>query len=173
MVDVPTRNHNWFWAPNEDRLVYPLENLIEMYYTSVGRNCTLILGVVPDRDGLVPEADFRRYEEFGKEIRRRFGKPLAKTSGEGDVVELALPRPARIDHVSVMEEISQGERIRAYEVDGLTGASDWRRLCEGISVGHKRIERFAAVEVARIRLRCTKSVATPKIRELAVYHTAA
>ena len=173
MVDVPIRDHDWFWKPNRDDAVLSLDALIEMYYTSVGRNSTFILGGVPNRDGLIPEADFNRYAEFGKEVRRRFGSPFAQTSGEGEVVELELPKPARIDQVSVMEDITQGERVRAYEVEGHTGADNWTKLCGGTSVGHKRIERFSPVEVARIRFRATQSRATPKIRSLAVYDTGA
>ena len=57
--------------------MYELDALVEMYYNSVGRNCNLILGAAPGPDGLLPEADFRRCAELGREISRRFGKPLA------------------------------------------------------------------------------------------------
>ena len=43
-------------------------------------------------------------------------------------------------------------------------------LNNGISIGHKRIQQFKPVEVAKVRFRCTKSVATPKIRKMAVYN---
>ena len=56
-----------------------------MYYGSVGRGCNLILNGNIDRDGLVPEADMKRLKEFGDEIRRRFGKSVAETSGRGNV----------------------------------------------------------------------------------------
>jgi hypothetical protein len=36
-------------------------------------------------------------------------------------------------------------------------------------VGHKRIERFPAREIAALRLTVTESVETPRIRELAAY----
>ncbi len=170
MVDVPLRNHDWFWGPGREHTIYPLNSLVKMYYESVGRNCTLILGITPDRDGLVPDPDFRRIEEFGNEIRRRFGKALAKTKGKGDIVELTLRKPCVIDHVSIMEDIKHGERIRKYVVEAFIGGDKWQQLCDGHSVGHKRIQQFKSTEVAKIRLRCTESVATPRIRELAVYN---
>ena len=46
-----------------------------------------------------PKANLRHYAEFGREIRRRFEMPLGETSGEGEVVELKLPRIQRVDHV--------------------------------------------------------------------------
>lgn len=169
MVDVPIRNHEWFWRPGDDHKVYAPEALVEMYYKSVGRNATLILGGAVNRDGLIPEADFRSYEAFGKEIRRRLGKPIAETKGQGNVLSLKLRKPARIDHVSIMERITEGERIRAYRVEGLTGAAQWTVLGEGESVGHKRIHRFVGVEVAELRLTISKSSAEPLVRSLAVY----
>jgi alpha-L-fucosidase len=107
--------------------------------------------------------------EFGREIRRRFDKPLAQTSGKGNVVELTLPQPAKINHAIVMEDIAQGERIREYQIEGLVGADTWRTVATGQSVGHKRIEQFEPVEVAKVRLRTLKSAAEPLVRALAVY----
>jgi alpha-L-fucosidase len=167
--DVPVRNHDWFWeAGHEDRL-YSLESLMEMYVCSVGRNCNLLLNATPDPTGLVPEADMKRYAEFGSEIRRQFGTPIASTSGEGDLVELVLPAPTKLRHVVTGEEIARGERILEYAVDGQVGGGDWQVLCSGQSVGHKRIDAVPAVEVSRIRLRVTKRKATPHVRELAAF----
>ena len=170
--DVPIRNHEWFWNPNEEGKLYSVDALMDMYYKSVGRNCNMIVGVTPDRTGLIPEADVKRAAEFGAEVKRRFGSPIAATSGHGDVVELALDKPAVIDHAILMEQIAEGERVRKYVVEGMTGGQ-WKQLCAGQSIGHKRIERFDPVEVAKVRVRCTKSVAEPLIRTLAVYHVAA
>jgi len=139
-----------------------------MYYKSVGRNAVLTVGATPDRDGLIPDADMRRCEEFAKEIGRRFSGPIAETSGEGNVLELTLPTPSRIDHVILMEDIAHGERVRAYRVEGLVGRS-WQSLCDGTSIGHKHIQQVGPVEVAKIRFICTESVAIPRIRNMAVH----
>jgi alpha-L-fucosidase len=171
MVDVPIRNHEWFWRPNDDHKIFAPETLVEMYYKSVGLNCTFILGATPDCDGLIPEADFRSYAAFGREIRRRFGKPLAETKGRGSTLVLRLSRPARVDHASIMEDIALGERIRGYKVEGLTGPEQWTLLGQGESVGHKRIHRFSPVEVARVRLAVSRCTAEPFIRSFAVYAT--
>jgi alpha-L-fucosidase len=176
MVDVPLRGangkHNWFWYPNQDDAVHPLDSLVRMHYQSVGRNCNFIIGEVITPDGLVPDADIKRLAELGKELRRRFGRSLAETRGRGELVELQLPQPRKVDHVIIMEDIAQGERIRKYVVEGLTPNNQWTRLCEGESVGHKRIESVEAREVARVRLRILKSTAIPLIRNLSACATA-
>ncbi len=169
MADAPIREHDWLWIPNTDDRLQLLEKLVNMYYESVGRNANLILGAVPNGAGRIPEADFRRYAELGREIRKRFDKPLAQTSGRGSLLELELPAPTRVDHAVVMEDIRRGERVREYVVEGLVGRDEWQRLCDGISIGHKRIQQFDPVEVAKLRLRVTKSVAEPVIRSFAGY----
>ncbi len=167
--DVPIRNHEWFWTPNAEQKLYSVEQLMDMYYRSVGRNCNLLLNANPNPEGLVPEADFQRHVEFGKEIRRRFDKPLAQTEGRGDMVELKLAASTLIDHVIVMEDIGHGERIREYQIEGMVGVDTWQTLCTGQSVGHKRIQQLDPREIGKVRLRVLKSAAEPLIRSLAVY----
>ena len=49
------------------------------------------------------------------------------------------------------------------------GGDRWTLLCQGESVGHRRIQRFDPVEVAALRLCVTGSVAEPQIRDLSAY----
>jgi len=161
----------WFWNSHGAGTLKSVDELMEMYYQSVGHGAVLLLNHTPDTTGRIPEADVRRGAEFGAEIKRRFGQSLAETSGEGPVVELDLGRPASIDHVITMEEITQGERVREYVVEGFAGES-WRELCRGTAVGHKKIDRFEPVRVAKVRFRTLQAAAEPKIRKLAVYHAA-
>jgi len=171
MVDTVLRNHHWFWYANTEHKIEPLERLVKFYYESVGHNCNLMLGLTPDPAGLMPEPDVKRCAEFGAEIRRRFETSVAETKGTGKEITLPLPQRQKIDHVILMEEIARGERVRAYVLEGLAPGGAWQKLAEGISVGHKRIQRFDPVEIAKVRLRVTGSVATPHIRRFAALNT--
>jgi len=175
--DSTLPGHDWFWGggdpsakPNEESQQKMLAELMDKYCHSVGHNANLLLNATPDTTGLIPDAILPHYANFGKEIRRRFDQPVAETKGGGDTVELVLKQPARIDHVLIMEDLAQGERIRAYEVEGLVPGNTWQKLCDGVSIGHKRIQQFKRTEVAKIRLRATKAIAPPKIRRLAVFN---
>lgn len=95
--------HEWFWEPGDDAHVFPLEHLMKMYYGSVGRNSTLILGVTPDDRGLLPDVDVARLKEFGDEIQRRFGNPIATTQGEGKRLQLKLPQRQRSMQLSLQK----------------------------------------------------------------------
>ena len=168
--DVPVRDHDWFWTPGGEQKLYSVDQLMQMYANSVGRNCNLLLNANPGPDGLVPEADMRRYAEFGKEIQRRFSAPVATTAGKGATLELMLKKPQAVNRVAVMEDIAFGERVRAYEIEGLTPGGTWVKLCDGMSIGHKRIQPFARIELARLRFRATASVAEPRLRQLAAFN---
>lgn len=71
-----------------------------------------------------------------------------------------------------MEDISHGERIREYVVEGRASGGDWEQLAVGQSIGHMRIQSFSRREFAAVRLRLTKSIALPKLRRVAVFDTA-
>jgi len=167
--DVPIRGDEWFWRPEAERRIHTLDDLMQMYCSSVGRNCNLLLNANPGPDGLVPEADMKRYEEFGREIRRRFAVPLASTSGEGSPIELKFGRCHQLNHVVIMEDIAGGERLLEYAVEYLAADGSWRTLCTGQSVGHKRIQKCDAVTTEAIRLRAVKAKAAPRVRQLAAY----
>jgi hypothetical protein len=122
--DVSIRT-NWFWNTRNATTFKSLDDLVRLYYRSVGHGAVLLLNVTPDVTGLIPQADAKRCAEFGAEIRRRFGKSLAETKGTGPVVALILEKPTWIDHVVIMEDIAQGERIRQCIVEGPVGDNDF------------------------------------------------
>jgi len=108
----------WFWHKDQDNKMRSLEELMDKYTKSVGRNTNMLLGIVIDDRGLVPDADEKRMDEFGKEVEKSFSKALAKTSGTGNVFELKLNSAQQINFVVIQEDISKGEQIRKYELSG-------------------------------------------------------
>ena len=157
----------WFWRSGEDETLYSLEHLLDCYERSVGRGTNLLLGMVIDKHGRVPEADCRRFAEFGAAIHHRYGSPLGETAGEGEELLLTLPQEESANTVVLMEDIAQGERVRAYTVEGHTNQG-WVTLGAGRHIGHKRILRFPQIRLDAVRLRCEQSLGTPLIRRLAV-----
>ena len=174
MSDAPLRGykgrHEWFWEPGDEEYIQPLENLMNMYYKSVGRNSTLILGLTPDPRGLIPAPDSMRLKSFGEEIKKRFSHPIATTSGIGPMHQINLKKNTIIDHVVLMEDIAYGERVREFMVEGKT-QKGWITLCSGSSIGHKFIAKFDAVTVSALRLRITKTLADPQIRSFSIFNT--
>ncbi|HVP12505.1 MAG TPA: alpha-L-fucosidase [Phycisphaerae bacterium] len=167
--DARMRN-TWFWNTKNADTLKTVEQLMDMYYRSVGQGAVLLLNHTPDTTGRIPEADVKRGAEFAAEVQRRFGQSIAETTGGGNLVELPLPSPGLIDHVITMEDIAQGERVREYVIEALAGG-EWKPLCRGTAIGHKKIDRFSPVEAAKVRLRVTVAAGTPQIRRFAAYCT--
>jgi len=70
-----------------------------------------------------------------------------------------------------MEDISQGERVRRYALEGFAGGA-WTELRAGSCIGHKRIERFASVELERIRARTVETDGDARIASLSAFDVA-
>ena len=172
MADAPLRGYNgrheWFWEPGDEEHIFPLENLMDMYYKSVGRNSTLIMGLTPDPDGLLPDPDVKRLQELGNQIRSKCGVPLASVSGKGKTIDLKLDRKREINQVILQEDIVKGERIRKYTVLAFIGGR-WKVICDGQSVGHKRIQQFNPVECSRVKLLINEAVAEPLVKKFCVF----
>ncbi|MCP4339156.1 MAG: alpha-L-fucosidase [Desulfobulbaceae bacterium] len=161
--------YDWFWDKDCDHKVMPLKAMLGMYNASVGRNSTLILGLTPDDRGLIPDADLKRCQEFGKAIKKIFNNPIAQTSGIGNILELTLPANASVDHLVIQEDIKQGERVRKFKVESFTDGK-WTEINSGSCIGHKRIIKVKkSVTANKLRLIISESVAEPIIKTLAVY----
>ena len=141
-----------------------------MYYNSVGHNSTLIVGLTPDRDGLLPEADVARCKDLGTWLEQTFAtKPLAKVSGKGREFTLSIPVSVTIpvSQVILAEDIKDGERVREFTVEAELSGS-WEQLAAGTCIGHKYIARIPPCEARKFRLRITRSVGEPEIRGFSV-----
>jgi alpha-L-fucosidase len=173
MSDAPLRGYNgrheWFWEPEDEKHIFPLENLMKMYYNSVGHNSTLIMGLTPDPEGLLPQPDVQRLKELGDEIKRRFSTSLAKTSGTGKKLSIGLKKGMKINHIILQEDISKGERVRAFLLEGKT-KNGWQSIFEGSVIGHKFIHVFEDMEVSQVRLTIEQSKGEPVIQSFEVYH---
>lgn len=174
MSDAPLRGYNgrheWFWEPGDEAHIYPVDKLMEIYHGSVGHNSTLIMGLTPGPDGLLPEPDVQRLREWGEEIKRRFSSPIASTSGAGYRIELKLEVPGDISHIVIQEDITQGERVRSFKVEAMVNGK-WKQLCEGSVIGQKFIEVFKPVTTRRLRLTIDEAIETPIISNFSVYNT--
>jgi alpha-L-fucosidase len=68
----------WFYHENEDARVRSLEDLLKIFYGSVGGNGQFLLNIPPDRRGLFHENDVARLKQFGNVLKMAFAENLAK-----------------------------------------------------------------------------------------------
>jgi alpha-L-fucosidase len=172
-ADFPLRGHwdkGWMWYASQKDRMYTLDELMVKYETSVGRNTNMLLGVVIDPRGLIPEPDMIRLAELGAAIKKRYGSPLKSRSGTGNEVSIVLDTPAAIDRLVIQEDITLGERVLEYRV---TGNMDdgWVELSAGTNIGHRHIDTFPSRLIKEIKLEILKSKANPRIKNFAVFET--
>lgn len=68
----------WFYHAHEDDSVKNPQQLMDLYYKSVGRNGTLLLNIPPDRRGLFHENDVASLQEFRSILDETFKENLAQ-----------------------------------------------------------------------------------------------
>lgn len=169
-ADVTLYNHHWFWSAKNESKRRTLEELMEIYYKSVGYGGTLLLNSTPDTTGLIPAGDVKRYAEFGVEINRRFQQPLAEVKNKkSNEVVMVFAKPMHVNHVILKEDIREGHRIRKYELWGFT-KNNWKKLIDGSSIGVNKIDYFDEIELTKLKLKVSEHKGSPLVKNMAVYY---
>ncbi|MFZ0731258.1 MAG: alpha-L-fucosidase [Candidatus Sulfotelmatobacter sp.] len=194
-ADTPLRKNHWFWHPNDESSLKSVSELVSTYEQTVGRGGQLVLGIAPDRRGLLPDADVERLKEFGAAIRESYGKNLAathvRTTAEAElalddnpdtfwsapagsnhaVLEVDFVKPITFDHAITMEWLNAGQHIQKYAIE-VFKTGKWIPASEGYAIGHKKIDHFEPVTASRVRLNIVSSVGEAHIREFQLFDVA-
>lgn len=181
-TDVSIRP-GWFYHPKEDDKVRSPQNLVKLYYESVGRNSLLLLNVPPNREGLLCPQDVAAVKEFRSILDETFKSNLAKKSNkklldgklntwvgavEQTPIEIKLGKATTFDRFMVQENIAEGQRIAEAQLEYWDGTS-WKLIKKFTTVGYKRLLRFDPVTAAKVRLTVLRALAPAQIAELGVY----
>jgi alpha-L-fucosidase len=157
----------WFYHRAQDDEVRSVDNLVELYFNSVGRNSKLLLNVPPTRAGLLHDVDFARLAGMRASLNALFASDLAVTSsaesnirGTQASVEVRLDSPVTVGMARLSEDIENGQVVARYALSGLVGG-EWRVLSRGTTIGYAKIDRFAPTRVNRVRLVVDEAVGTP------------
>ncbi len=134
----------WFWHADE----HPksVDELMEIYYNSVGRNGLLLLNVPPDSHGRIPAEDSAVLVAFRQERDRIFSHDLTQGGNARgnhlhgrkyhasnvldtayhtywaatsivDTLYISTPAPVLFDIIMLQEYIPLGQRVSAFHVD--------------------------------------------------------
>lgn len=83
-------------------------------------------------------------------------------------LEFDLGQPRTFNVARIQEDIAQGERVQAYDVEVLEGGR-WRVITRGQVIGHKQLRRFPAVTAQHVRLVIRAAAAPPAIAEFGLH----
>ncbi len=160
----------WMW--DGPRRPLSLEKHMQVYYDTVGRGACVIINLTPDRTGLVPDDLVASAQEFGDEVTRRFSHSVGEATGRGDVITVRFAEDSVFDHIVTMEDLTGGQKIARYKLEAETDGR-WMQLVEGLTVGHKRINRVSPTRARAVRFTCTEALARPvALRRIRVYDSA-
>ena len=199
-VDVSIRK-GWFYHKSQDSLVRSPENLMELYYSSVGRNSNLLLNVPPDRRGLLHENDVKSLLAFRELLKKEFETELAKgkkataTSFRGKGYEASKVNDGNpetywatkdtqttgdliidLGDEKEMNRIILQEYIKLgqrVQVFSVFAFSDgmWKLIVDGTTIGHKIIRKFPVIKTSKIKIAISKSKACPLISNAELYRS--
>ena len=198
-ADVSIRP-GWFWHPDQDDQVRDADNLMTLYFESVGRNSKLLLNVPPTRDGLFHERDVQALEQFAARREALLGRNLlagarvrADSSADGHDashvldgrddrhwqpaagartgwIELELPAAIEFDVLRLEEAIAHGQHIANHRID-IRDDDTWLPLAWGTTIGHTRLHRFTPRRAARLRVMVEFAYDTPRLSMLGAYRS--
>jgi alpha-L-fucosidase len=193
-ADTPLRKAHWFWHPNDEASLKSLNELLDTYDKTVGRGAQLMLGLAPDKRGLLPDSDVARLEQLGDALRGRAKANLAVRHAattadvaaalDDDVdtfwsappdsrhatLEVNFDKPVIFDHTLTMEWLNDGQHVQKYAIEIWSDKEQkWVAIAGGEAIGHKKIDSFAAVTARRVRLNILSSSGAAHIREFQLF----
>ncbi|MGA2407533.1 MAG: alpha-L-fucosidase [Bacteroidales bacterium] len=197
-VDVSIRP-GWFYHQDQDSLVRSPENLMKLYYSSVGRNGNLLLNVPPDRRGLLHENDIKSLLAFRELLKKEFETDLAKgkkviaTSFRGKGYEALNVNDGNPETYWTTNDFqttgdiivnlgaeTEVNRIVIQEYIKLGqrvqkfevavfSNGTWEPLIDGTTIGHKVIKKFPVIKTSKIKVTISKSKSCPIISNIELY----
>ena len=198
-TDVSIRP-GWFYHAKEDGEVKSPEKLLDIYFSSVGRNSVLLLNVPPDRRGRIHEKDavslrglrhlldgiFRTNlaaKASVKAASEAGGHPAtavlddnalsfwqAAAGAESAAIEFDLGREKTFDVAMLKENIRLGQRIEEFSLRAWNG-KDWVTFASGTTIGYKRLLRFSGVTARRVRLVISRSRSEPTLAAFGLFRS--
>lgn len=197
-VDVSIRP-GWFYHASQDTLVRTPENIMGLYYSSVGRNSNLLLNIPPDRRGLLNENDVKALLGFKELLDKEFpadlakGKKASSDSDRGKAFRASMVNDGNPEtYWTLKDDETTGEitidlgaeteinRIILQEyvklgqrIKEFTVSAlvngEWQKILDGTTIGYKVIRKFPVVKASKVKLTISKAKACPVISNVELY----
>ena len=173
-TDVSIRP-GWFYHESQNNYVRSLKNLVDIYFSSVGSNSSLLLNIPPTLEGKVHPTDSIRLKDFGDYIRAAFAEDYAIGGDknlkveQGGSVTLDVKKGAKVNTIMVQEDIAKGQRVESFKAELLIGGQ-WIEIGRGTTIGYKRLLRFPATEAEKVRVTIESTRRTAEISRIGLYY---
>lgn len=190
----------WYYHEYEDHKVKTMDQLVNIYYESIGRNSSFLLNFPVDKSGLIHPNDVKQLQLFSQTIKKDFSENLARgqfvtatidrgTNFEAELVNDGDPNTYWATPDSVLQgtlTFSFDQTIRfnrlllqeyiplGQRIKGFTlevfEGDHWQTIAKETTIGYKRILRFPTVETTSFRIRIEDSRACPTLSNIELYY---
>lgn len=172
-VDVSIRR-GWFYSKNEDKTVKSPKKLLNIYINSVGNNCTLLLNVPPDKNGVIHQKDARALSRFGEMVRDITAHPvMIKRPGElgknQGCIEFNFDSLKKLRYAVISEDISKSQRVEAFDLYIKKKNGKFKKVYDGTIIGSKKIIRIKNKKCTGAVLVIRQSRSNPCIKSIGFY----
>ncbi len=192
-TDVSIRP-GWFYHEEQDTQVKSPDKLLDIYFSSVGRNSGLLLNIPPDKTGLINNHDVQNLKAWKALINKTFENNLLKgahitsnginnkallngsvknywTTKANDTtatINIDFKSTQTFDVLILKENIALGQRVENFCLEYFHDNA-WEKVVDGTTIGSKRLLRFKPVSTQKIRLRILSSRLNPTLIGLGLY----
>ena len=198
-TDVSIRP-GWFYHASQDDLVKSPSKLVDIYYSSVGRNSVLLLNIPPDKRGRITDYDVQSLLGMRKILDQTFKHNLASgtrvtatsempahraaavvdrtmdtywtTAGDVETatLEFDLKKKQTFDRAMFMENIAVGQRVESFRLEA-SHDGVWHEFARGTTIGYKRLLRFPKVTAQKIRVVIEQSRTNPTLSSFGLFES--
>ena len=172
MRDFKMCEKTWFYSDAAHESMKTLDELVGIYYMSVGRGANFLINIGPDRRGLLPDEEANRLSEFGAEIKRRFKTPLepSKITRDGNKITLTFDEEVIVNTMVIKEDLDAENVVDNYTIS----AYGWDKnkeidLFYSTTIGHKAICEFQAISSNEFYLETNRP--EKQITDIKLYYT--
>ena len=186
----------WFYHDYEDEKVRTLDDLMHVYYNSVGGNATFLLNIPPMPTGLFHKNDVKRLAEIGEYIKKAFANNIAPDAvisadsfkegnepdklltdtydscyfAEDETANLTFTwdEAKEIGHVVIKENILYSQRVERYVIEALIDG-EYKEIARGTVIGHKKIIKTDGLVTDSVRIKFVETRAQPAISFVGIY----
>ena len=146
----------WFYTETYNACLRTREEIIGLYYYSIGRGANLLINLAPDRRGLLQENNMALLSHMTNEMKRRLTDcRLQEQSKEknGNEYTLTFEPQKLIDHVVLEEDMTDGQNIHGFTVYASPYKTEARiAVYKGFTVGHRQICTFPPIRAKHIEI---------------------
>ena len=170
-TDVSIRP-SWFYTSKDDGCTKSAEQLLNIYFTSVGRNSNLLLNIPPDKTGRFGTDEVESLMGFAELRKKTFGHDflpeassatIARSESDWGGIEWTWDKSVTFSIFMAQEDIRQGQRVEEFSLEYMGENGEWIEAASGTTIGYKRLLRFEPVTASRVRLVIKSARHTPVI----------